>query len=44
MAMELEREKGKDGKVARLTVVVTERTARSGANCCSGDGGGDLRR
>ena len=44
MAAELEREKGEDGKVARLTVVATERTARSGANYCGGDGGGDLRR
>ena len=44
VATELEREKGEDGKVARLTVVATERTARSGANCCGGDGGGDLRR
>ena len=44
VATELEREKEEDGKVARLTVVATERTARSGANCCGGDGGGDLRR
>ena len=43
MATELERENGEDRKVARLTVVATERTARSGANCCGGDGGGDLR-
>mgnify|MGYP000865975970 CR=1 FL=1 len=44
VATELERENGEDREVARLTVVATERTARSGANCCGGDGGGDLRR
>ena len=44
VATELERENGEDREVVRLTVVATERTARSGANCCGGDGGGDLRR
>ena len=38
------RERGEDGKVAMLTAVATEQAARSEASCCSGDGGGDLRR
>ena len=44
VATELEREKGEDRKVARLTVVATEQTARSGTSCCGGDGEMDLRR
>ena len=44
VAAELERERGEDGKVAMLTAVATEQTARSETSCSSGDGGGDLRR
>ena len=43
VATELERENGDDREVARLTVVAMERTARSGASCCGGDGEMDLR-
>ena len=43
VATELERENGGDREVARLTVVATEQTARSGTSCCGGDGEMDLR-
>ena len=42
VATGLEREDGEDREVARLTVVATELTMRSGTACCGGDGGGDL--
>ena len=41
---QLERENGEDREVARLTVVATKQTVRSGTSCCGSDGEMDLRR